>query len=137
MWFIAAIFHQRRRLGDRNSDRRGPSQSQSQSPSISVRITNTANGEGETRCDGNSAETESMPLLYALAKSWAWEAVAFRCRAYPHEAAANWTDHRGDNILHWCAFGHPPLSPVQALLDACPDLARVTNNQGLLPLHGK
>jgi hypothetical protein len=84
----------------------------------------------------NTVDTPSMPLLYGLARSWAWEAVCFRCQTHPHEASAAITDHRGDNVLHWTVFGHPPEHVVSALLTACPTLAAHANRQGLYPLHG-
>lgn len=78
---------------------------------------------------------QTMPFLYPLARSWAWEAVTFRCHTHPEEASAEYRDYLGDTILHWAAFGKPPVATVQALLTACPDTARVANHRGLLPLH--
>jgi ankyrin repeat protein len=78
---------------------------------------------------------KSMPFLYSLARSWAWEAVTFRCQTHPAEASAEHRDYLGDTVLHWAAFGHPPISTVNALLAACPETARVANRNGMLPLH--
>jgi hypothetical protein len=78
----------------------------------------------------------SLPLLYSLAKSWAWEAVAFRCISHPHEASEKFVDAQGDNVLHWVMFGRPPVSVVQTILDTCSALAAQRNFRGFLPLHG-
>ena len=78
-----------------------------------------------------------LPLLYSLAKSWAWQAVWFRCRTHPQEASAEYVDQRGDNALHWVAFGNPTTAVVSELLKACPALARKPNHEGFYPLHGK
>jgi ankyrin repeat protein len=79
--------------------------------------------------------TTKLSFLYTLAKQWAWEAVIFRCQTHPHEARADIVDASGDTMLHWTCFGSPPLHVVQALLETCPDLAKVANLQGNLPLH--
>jgi hypothetical protein len=98
----------------------------------------------ETRASVNSTIDDSamdesanttMPLLYSLARSWAWEAVAFRCQTHPHEASAHIRDYLGDTCLHWTVFGRPPTRAVQAILAACPDTARTANDAGLYPLH--
>lgn len=74
-----------------------------------------------------------MSLLFNLSRRWAWPAVEFRCQSHPHEADAR--DDKGDTALHWAVFGNPPVETVEALLTACPDLASVANNEGLIPLH--
>lgn len=76
-----------------------------------------------------------MPLLYSLARSWAWEAVIFRCQTHPHEASADFRDNLGDTCLHWMVFGRPPLRAVQAVLAACPQTARTVNDAGQYALH--
>ena len=76
-----------------------------------------------------------MSLLFNLSRRWAWPAVEFRCQSHPHEADAR--DDKGDTALHWAVFGNPPVETVEALLTACPDLASVANNEGLIPLHCK
>jgi hypothetical protein len=124
-----AAFHRRRRERNRNDG--GPTPS-------SVIITNAARGgiqESNTE-EAHICDARPMPLLYSLARSWAWEAVTFRCQTHPEEAAMNWTDSHGENVLHWSVFGRPPISPVLAMCSACPDLAKVRNNKGMLPLHG-
>jgi hypothetical protein len=82
----------------------------------------------------DSADT-TMPLVYSLARSWAWEAVAFRCQTHPHEASAKYRDYLGDTCLHWTVFGRPLTRAVQAILAACPETARTANDAGLYPLH--
>jgi hypothetical protein len=145
MWFLAVAFHRLRGNGDGNDGgrhRRDRDRNNASRATLSVQITDVARGErGQTQesrqADRHICDERPMPLLYALAKSWAWGAVEFRCETHPEEAAMNWTDIHGDNILHWAVFGKPPLSPVQNILRACPDLAKVRNNKGLFPLHGK
>ena len=83
----------------------------------------------------NSNNSTDLPLLYSLARSWAWEAVTFRCTSHPHEVDVQYRDYRGDTILHWVAFGRPPYETVHELLLACPELAQTPNNSGTLPLH--
>jgi Ankyrin repeats (many copies) len=84
-----------------------------------------------------SAEDDdnSLPLLFFLARSWAWEAISFRCTTHPNEVEVQYRDTHGDTCLHWVAFGRPPVSTVKALLSACPELARTPNFAGTLPLH--
>ena len=79
--------------------------------------------------------TTDLPLLYSLARGWAWEAVTFRCTSHPHEVDVTYRDHRGDTILHWVAFGRPPLETVKEILRICPKLAQTKNHSGTLPLH--
>lgn len=79
--------------------------------------------------------TRQLTFLYALTKRWAWEAVAFRCQTHPQEALTREQDVNGDTILHWACFGSPPLYAVEAILQACPELATIRNTKGLLPLH--
>jgi hypothetical protein len=134
---LAAVIYRRRRRRHESRERR----QNDELPDICVQVTNAmgrrTGRDGEV-AEGNNHETANtrMPLLYALARSWAWDAVAFRCRSHPEEAQMNWSDNHGDNILHWAAFGRPPFSPVRILLDTAPELAKVRNNKGLLPLHG-
>jgi hypothetical protein len=137
MWFIAAAFHRRGR--DRDERRRDRDRNNGGRTTLSVQITDAARGDTHEshKVDRHTCDGTPMPLLYALAKSWAWEAVAFRCQTHPEEAAMNWTDSHGDSILHWSVFGKPPLSAIQNILTACPDLAKARNNRGFLPLHGK
>lgn len=80
---------------------------------------------------------QSLPLLYSLAKSWAWQPVWFRCRTHPQEASADYVNENGDNVLHWTVFGNPTPEVVRELLKACPQLACKPNNEGQYPLHGK
>jgi hypothetical protein len=138
MWFIAAAYHRRR---DRDGRRRDRDRNDDGRATLSVQITDAARGkrresEESHKADRHICDARPMPLLYALAKSWAWDAVEFRCETHPGEAAMNWTDNHGDNVLHWSVFGKPPLSPIQNILTASPDLAKVKNNRGLFPLHG-
>jgi hypothetical protein len=83
----------------------------------------------------NNTDNSDLPLLYSLARSWAWEAVTFRCTTHPQEVDVKFRDYRGDTSLHWAAFGRPPIETVHALLQACPDMARTPNFSGTLPLH--
>lgn len=76
-----------------------------------------------------------MPLAYALARSWAWPALKFRCETHPQEVAEIAVDSRGETILHWTCLGKPPIETVQAILDVCPFMAEVRNMVGHLPLH--
>jgi hypothetical protein len=139
MWFIAAFYHRRRR--DRDGRQRDRDRNNDSRAIFSVQITDAARGKrGETedshKADRQICDARPMPLLYGLAKSWAWEAVAYRCETHPGEAVMNWTDKHGDNVVHWSVIGKPPLAPIQNILTASPDLAKVRNNRGLFPLHG-
>jgi hypothetical protein len=88
--------------------------------------------------DETTADTAtSTPLVYALARSWAWPALKFRCESHPHEVSELYVDERGETILHWACLGKPPVETVQAILEACPVLARMKNQAGHLPLHSK
>ena len=71
--------------------------------------------------------------LSHAARSWAWGAVTYRCQTHPDEADA--IDCFGDTVLHWSVFGHPPVDVIQAILAVKPDLAKVANKKGHLPLH--
>jgi hypothetical protein len=124
-----AFYHRRLRDRDRNNDSRA---------TFSVQITDAAKGKkGEAhKADRQICDARPMPLLYGLAKSWAWDAVVYRCETHPGEATMNWIDSHGDNVLHWSVFGKPPLAPIQNILTASTDLAKVRNNRGLFPLHG-
>ena len=62
---------------------------------------------------GMTEVDRSMPLLYSLARSWAWEAVDFRCHTHPDEASAAHRDYLGDTCLHWAVFGRPPIRTVR------------------------
>jgi hypothetical protein len=85
----------------------------------------------------SSPQVPKLPLLYALAKSWAWEAVSFRCQTHPEEASEIYVDEYNlDNILHWMLIGKPPIAPIRAVLSTNPILAQCRNRRGLLPLHG-
>jgi hypothetical protein len=88
----------------------------------------------ENNANKNTAETP-LPLLYKWASKWMWEAVKIRCSTNPEEASARYRDHSGDTVLHWTCFGNPPLEIVEALLKACPGLAKVQNCKGNSPLH--
>jgi hypothetical protein len=89
--------------------------------------------------EGNSAHNNSdnstLSLLYNLAKSWAWPALAHRCQTHPWEASWKIVNRDGDTALHWAVFGNPPLYVVKALLKACPNLVNTANNAQQLPLH--
>lgn len=78
---------------------------------------------------------ESLGVLYNLARSWAWAALAHRCTTNPTEVSVDLVNKDGDTALHWTVFGNPPLYAVEALLGACPDLVNVKNAAGNLPLH--
>lgn len=75
-------------------------------------------------------------MLYRLAGAWAWDAVSIRCQSHPTECSTRVVDERGDNVLHWAAFGRSPAEVVRQLLATCPELAQQPNKQGLYPLHG-
>lgn len=79
----------------------------------------------------------NKPLAYALARSWAWPALTFRCETHPEEVADIIQDGRGETILHWTCLGKPPILTVQAILKVSPEMAQVRNVSGHLPLHGK
>jgi hypothetical protein len=82
-------------------------------------------------------ERTNMPLAYALARSWAWPALSYRCETHPQEVSKIAVDCRGETILHFTCIGKPPLETVQAILGVCPEMARVRNQAGHLPLHGR
>jgi hypothetical protein len=73
-------------------------------------------------------------MLYSLARSWAWQAVVVRCQTHP-EGATDAHCERGDNVLHWCAFGRAPVHAMQHLLQANINFAQHLNRHGLLPIH--
>lgn len=89
----------------------------------------------DTSAAAVASESTGLPLLYSLARSWAWQAVLFRCETHPHEASVAYVDHHGDNVLHWTVFGRPDARVVEQLLKACPELAQRRNKQGNFPLH--
>jgi hypothetical protein len=91
----------------------------------------------EQQEEKTTSPVTSTPLAYALARSWAWPALQFRCETHPHEVSELSVDDRGETMLHWTCLGKPPLETVQAILVACPALARMENKAGHLPLHGK
>jgi len=136
MFVFTAIRRRRRRRKDQQ-------QQQHSSSRPSVRVTplgssSNTNTNNNTSTNNNTPlgvtdMEKNMPFLYSLARSWAWDAVTFRCRTHPQEAAA--TDYLGDTALHWAALGKAPRSTVQALLQAYPEAARVANQSGLTPLH--
>lgn len=97
-------------------------------------------GDLENGRRNNSDEEREYPdgslgVLYSLAKSWAWPALAHRCETHPWEASSTIVNRRGDTALHWAVFGNPPLYVIEALLKACPDLVNVPNESKQLPLH--
>jgi len=53
----------------------------------------------------NYHATSQQPLAYALARSWAWPALSFRCQIYPEEISNIIQDERGETILHWTCLG--------------------------------
>lgn len=83
------------------------------------------------------SETKHKPLAYALARSWAWPALKFRCETHPEEVSEMIQDGRGETILHWTCLGKPPIDTVQAILSVSPEMSQVRNVSGHLPLHGK
>ena len=109
-------------------------------PTIAIQASqrlNTADYEMEEETQDPSEEPASLPLLYSLARSWAWQAVWFRCRTHPEEASPAHVDANGDNVLHWAAFGSGNQDAMRELLSVCPDLAAHANNKGFYPLHGE
>lgn len=144
MWGIPLWVARRRRRGNHHGSDINSSGG-IDFPTITVRnrqqCASTATSDDE-RIQATAATTTttartSMPLLYSLARSWAWEAVRFRCQTHPAECSADLIDHRGDNVLHWTVFGRPPVTVVRQLLQTCPELAQRPNKQGLYPLHGE
>lgn len=108
-------------------------------PTIAIQASqrlNTTAYETEEEAQDASVEPASLPLLYSLARSWAWQAVWFRCRTHPEEASPAYVDANGDNVLHWAAFGSGNQDAMRELLSVCPDLAAHANNKGFYPLHG-
>jgi hypothetical protein len=93
--------------------------------------------KGAQQTQENNSTATNAPLVYALARSWAWPALKFRCETHPHEVSELSVDERGETILHWTCLGKPPVETVQAILEVCPVLARIKNKAGHLPLHGK
>lgn len=140
----------RRRKSDRESSRSSSRNGRPlEFPSIVLRVrshsrdgsvgSSDANTTVIATSTGNGAElSQSLPMLYSLAKSWAWQAVLVRCDTHPHEVSAEYVDHRGDNVLHWTVMGRSSddvQGVVLRLLDLCPALARRPNKLGNLPLH--
>ena len=120
----------KRKSKQRRQNNRRPSSRQQQTSNDS---TDVASSETATKNNNNS----SKPLAYALARSWAWPALTFRCTTHPEEVASNIQDERGETILHWTCLGKPPIDTVQAILNVCPVMAQTRNISGHLPLHGK
>jgi hypothetical protein len=118
MW-LSVSFRRRKRRRFKND----PLESSSTSRSLS-------SCEEEVTC-----ELKQMPKLYYLARAWAWKEVAQRAESNPSEARADLRDHAGDTILHTACRNKSPVETVQALLKACPALARVRNGKYHLPLH--
>ena len=110
------------------------SQDQQTNDGIGDTCANDASNISPESNKDNDISTD-LPLLYALARAWAWEAVTFRCTSHPNEVGAQYRDYRGDTILHWVAFGRPPHETVHELLLKCPQLAKTPNYSGSLPLH--
>ena len=87
--------------------------------------------------DSNAADkSQSLPLLYGLSRSWAWNAITFRCQTHPQEVSELFADELGETILHWACLGKPPVESIQAILNICPQMAQSRNKAGHLPLHG-
>ena len=132
MWAIRLVDSARNRVNQRRQ-RHQTFQQERRDPRVaSIQIIDAETPSPE---EPSSSEEIRMPLLFNLCRRWAWPAVEFRCQSHPHEADVQ--DERGDTCLHWAVFGNPPLSAVEAILTASPDLASVANRHGLLPLHGK
>jgi hypothetical protein len=141
MWPLLAFLKRRNRRRNRGREEEIPEGPTFDFPMITMfRASSRESQHGGISNDNTNynttAGTTTLPLLYTLARSWAWTAVAFRCQTHPHEVSTEVVDHRGDNPLHWTAFGNPPMEVVQALLQVCPALAKQPNHQGLYPLHG-
>jgi hypothetical protein len=101
----------------------------------SIQRTNRRRSHLHTDQENLDDKPHTVSFLYTLARRWAWEAVVFRCQTHPHEARSDMVDASGDTILHWTCFGSPPLHAVEILLETCPDLAKIANLKGNLPLH--
>lgn len=133
MKFIATIISkiQRSRHQDRES---GLPENNFTNPTVT--ITDFQEAVSHEEITSNTAtSTAKLSFLYSLTTRWAWGAVAHRCETHPHEVRALEQDSKGDTILHWACFGCPPLYVIQAILASCPDLARIPNIEGFLPLH--
>lgn len=104
----------------------------------SIVVSNNVSRQNGQAAEGSEIVLRSpaSSLLYSLCRKWAWPAVTFRSQTHPHEAQASIVDAKGDTVLHWACFGKPPLESVQALLEACPELASTANKRGQLPIHG-
>ena len=133
MFVFTAIRRRRRRRKDQQQQHSSSRPSVRVTPLGSSSNSNTNNNTNNNTPLGVTDMEKNMPFLYSLARSWAWDAVTFRCRTHPQEAAA--TDYLGDTALHWAALGKAPRSTVQALLDVYPEAARVANQSGQTPLH--
>ena len=134
MWALMMLLNRRRRRrrsGLHNDDT--DETPRFEFPQISIGSSRQSTlGERDMR---DLDSVQHLPLMYSLARSWAWEAVSHRCRTHPHEASAEFVDEHGDNILHWTVFGRPSLEIIRDLLQACPKLARMPNQNGEYPLH--
>jgi hypothetical protein len=89
-------------------------------------------------------EGDTRRLLYSLGQHWAWTAITFQCQQILDNPDAHDDDVEslrhidpttGDTILHTVVIGKPPREAVLGLLQLCPELARVKNRAGYLPLH--
>jgi hypothetical protein len=112
-------------------------------PSVTItdapffRITGAPSSSRGTLIDAQESDgmVISSGLLYSLAKTWSWAALAHRCETHPAEVSVFLVDREGESAAHWAVFGNPPLYAVEALIRACPDIVNVRNNGGNLPLH--
>lgn len=130
MWTVRIISSAQRRL------RRYRSEGESEIVEPSIQVVDSPSRPTQRRAT-DPEQHRSLPLLFNLCRRWAWPAVQFRCGTHPHEVDVIFKDQNGDTALHWAVFGNPPEEAIVALLTACPELASVANNEGLIPLHGK
>ena len=116
----------------------GPRQDDYDPPTVTFTARQTSSSENIPQSDESllsPSKPTSLSFSYALAKRWAWAAIAFRCETHPQEILLKEQDFNGDTILHWSCFGSPPSYVIEAILETCPELARIRNRQELLPLH--
>ena len=96
----------------------------------------TNNSAGST----NEVDYEHRTILFRLILKKDWRAVVQRAAEYPHEAST-WIVTKGFNgnlrflPLHKACVLAPPEGVVDALLDAYPEGARCTDQDGWIPLH--
>ena len=81
MFVFAAIRRRRRRRKEKELQQRRISSSRP-----SVRVTSDHNSNNTPL--GLEDIEQNMPFLYSLARSWAWDAVTYRCRTHPEECGA-------------------------------------------------